>query len=479
MDGVCPRIPGKLRPDVRILMTQPDRYEMDATRVTRRAWLAGALPAAALGLTVPHADEPGWGTVPSILANIRPPQFPRREFDIGRFGAKADGFTDATGAIGGAIEKCSAAGGGTVIVPPGRYLTGPLHLRSNVHLRVDEGATLLFSPERTRYLPCVFTRFEGVECMNWSPMIYALDQENIAITGRGTLDAQGAAWHAMNKESSASRRALLRMAADGVPVAKRVFGEGHKLRPNFVQFYRCRNLLIEGVTLRNSPMWSLHLVLSRNIVARGITIQTTGPNTDGIDPESCSDVLIEGCRFNTQDDGIAIKSGRNHDGRRIDIPSQNIVIRNCRFENIRRNLFAIGSEVSGGVRNVFVEKCQLSRGLRGIFIKSNSARGGILENLFFRDLEISDVRQPVVRIGMDYGGEKGTYPPVFRNFHFENIRAQRAGVPLEIVGLPESPVENVAFRRCDFQEITGPNRIQGARGLKFDRVTINGQEAAL
>jgi polygalacturonase len=315
--------------------------------------------------------------------------------------------------------------------------------------------------------------------MNWSPMVYALEQENIAITGRGTLDAQGASWHAMNKESRASRRLLLGMAAEGVPVEKRTFGEGHNLRPNFVQFYRCRNLLMEGLTLQNSPMWTLHFVLSRNITARGLTIRTRGPNTDGIDPESCSDVLIEECGFHTQDDGIAIKSGRNHDGRRINVPSQDIVIRNCRFEKISRNLFAIGSEVSGGVRNVYMEKCRLSSGLRGIFIKSNSARGGAVENLFFRDLEFESVREPVIRIGMDYGGEKGSFPPVFRNFHFEKIRARRAGWALEIAGLAGSPVENVTLRRCDFQEMSGPNRIQGACGLEIDGVTINGREAAL
>lgn len=444
---------------------------------TRRQWLAGALPAPALMLRAAGEEQRGWGAVSGILSRIRRPRFPARQFDIVKFGAKPDGIADATVAIRNAIEACSRAGGGTVIVPSGRFLTGPLHLRSNVHLRLEEGARVLFSPERSRYLPVVFTRFEGTECMNWSPMVYAFEQENIAITGSGTLDAQGGAWHPMNRESRASRRALLRMAAEGVPVNQRVFGEGHNLRPNFVQFCRCRNLHMEGITLENSPMWTVHFVLSRNITARSVTIRSRGPNNDGIDPESCSDVLIEDCRFHTQDDGIAIKSGRNHDGRRLNVRSENIVIRNCTFEKISRNLFAIGSEVSGGVRNVFMEKCRLSSGLRGIFVKSNSARGGTVENLYFRDLEFADVRQPIVRIGMDYGGEKGAFPPVFRNFCFEDIRGKRAELAVEIAGLPESPVANVVFRKCTFDEIRGPNRIQNTRGLTFDGVSIDGREA--
>ncbi len=441
---------------------------MQTKTIGRRGFLAGTFSAGLFKPGSARAVESGWEKVPAILSRIAVPRFPAREFPITKFGAKGDGTTDCSAALRGAIDACSRAGGGTVRVPSGRFLTGPLHLKSNVHLRLDQGSTLVFSSERSKYLPVVFTRFEGTECMNWSPMIYAFEQENIAITGSGTLDGQGSAWREMNKESGADRKRLLQLAAEGVPVQQRVFGEGHNLRPNFIQLYRCRNLWLEGITLKNSPMWTVHLVLSRNITARNITIESMGPNNDGIDPESCSDVLIEDCRFHTQDDGIAIKSGRNHDGRRINVPSENIVIRNCLFENIHRNLFAIGSEVSGGVRNVFMEKCKLSHGLRGLYIKSNIARGGVVENLYFRDLEFEDVKEAFIRIGMDYGNEKGNLPPVFRNFHFENLRGKRAKLAVEIVGLPQSPVEQVSFSKCAFEEVTGPNRIEHARGLRIE-----------
>jgi polygalacturonase len=236
------------------------------------------------------ADDP-WIGATRILARIKPPVFPNRDFRIIDHGAVADGSTDATAAIRKAIEACHAAGGGRVVVPPGVFITGAIHLQSNVNLFLSEGATLKFSSDPAMYLPAVFTRFEGTECMNFSPLIYAFEQENIAITGTGVLDGSASdenwwKWArrpAPNTDPPARPdiRRLLDFGERGVPVAQRVFGAQHLLRPSFIQPYRCRNVLIEGISIRNSPMWEIHPVLSTNVTVRGVKISTHGPNNDG------------------------------------------------------------------------------------------------------------------------------------------------------------------------------------------------------
>lgn len=271
----------------------------------------------------------GWSQVPAILSRIKAPTFARRDFKITDYGAVADGKTDNTEAIRKAIAACNAAGGGRVVVTAGVFLTGAIHLKSNVNLHIAEGAALKFIPDPAKYLPVVHTRFEGTECMNYSPLIYAFEQENIAVTGKGALDGSASAenWWAWKRTGNADVRRLLEFNDKGTPVAERIFGEGYKLRPNFIQPYRSRNILVEGVTINNSPMWEIHPVLCTNVTVRGVTVVSHGPNNDGCNPESCRDVLIEECVFDTGDDCIAIKSGRNDDGRRIATPSENIIVR--------------------------------------------------------------------------------------------------------------------------------------------------------
>ena len=338
----------------------------------------GVFGAAPLRWLDHEADDP-WAQVPEILRRIKPPVFPKRDFDITRYGALGDGRTSCTEAFRKAIAACNNAGGGRVLVPRGAFLTGAIHLKSNVNLHVSQGATIKFSTNPLEYLPPVFTRFEGTECMNYSPFVYSFEQENIAITGQGTLDgsASDENWWAWARRRPGGSDALARadmtrlkeLAERGVAVAERIFGERHYLRPNFIQPYRSKNVLIEGVRIINSPMWEIHPVLCTNVTIANVNINSHGPNNDGCDPESCSDVLIKNCDFNTGDDCIAIKSGRNADGRRLHVPSQNIVIQECRMRDGHGGV-TIGSEISGGVRNVFAENCrmdspQLDHGLRG------------------------------------------------------------------------------------------------------------------
>ncbi|HKJ90539.1 MAG TPA: glycoside hydrolase family 28 protein, partial [Oceanipulchritudo sp.] len=343
--------------------------------------------------------EASWDEVPSILERIEAPTFPDRTFPITGFGAVADDQHSDGEAIRKAIAACHAAGGGTVLVAGGTFHSGAIHLRSNVNLHIAEDATIQFSTDAEDYLPLVRTRYEGSELMNISPLIYAFEEENIAITGKGTLDggAEEDTWWGWDWEKEKNRIGweskfkLLDMNDKGIPVEERVFGIGSYLRPNFVQPFRCRNVLIEGVTIVRSPMWVLHPLECENVTVRDVTVSSHGPNNDGCNPESSRFVLIEGCTFDTGDDCIAIKSGKNNDGRRLGLPSENIVIRNNRMKDGHGGV-VLGSEVSGDIRNVFVENClmdspRLDRALR---FKSNTVRGGVVENIYMRDVEVGD-----------------------------------------------------------------------------------------
>ena len=430
----------------------------------------------------PAAADP-WARLPEILARIQPPSFPDREFPITDFGAVPDGSTDATGALRAAIAACSAAGGGRVIVPPGEFVTGALRLLSNVNLHVAAGATLRFSTDPARYLPVVFTRWEGIELMNYSPLIYAFGESNVAVTGGGTLDGGGDAthwwpWKARTGPESQKpdRDSLFRQAEEGVPPEQRVYGAGHYLRPPFLQTYRCRNVLIEGVTIRNSPFWVIHPVLSSNVTVRGVSILSLGPNSDGCDPESSTDVLIEDTHFDTGDDCIAIKSGRNADGRRLAAPSERIVVRNCRMRAGHGGV-TIGSEVSGGVRDVFAERNVMSSPdlERGLRIKTNAARGGVVENVFMRDTEIGEVGSAIdVTLRYMLGDETSAlaFVPVVRNVLVERLTVERAELALSIVGIEGAPVGGVVVRDSVFRTVAQGNRLADAGTVVLDGVTL-------
>ena len=447
---------------------------------------------AAVEQTDAAASTDPWEAVPAILEQIVAPSFPDREFLVTNYGAIADGSSMNTEAFKRAIEACSQAGGGRVVVPEGRYLTGPIYLESNVNLHLQKGARLLFSTKPQDYLPLVFTRWEGVELMNYSPLIYAFEEKNIAVTGEGVLDGQADEtnwWPWKGKKEygwkegmphqnlEANRKSLFDMAERGVPVAERKFGEGHYLRPQFVQPYRCENVLIQGVTIVNSPMWILNPVLCRNVTIDGVTVESQGPNSDGCDPESCNGVLIKNCFFNTGDDCIAIKSGRNADGRRINVPSENIIIQNCTMANGHGGV-VIGSEISGGVRNVFAENCTMNSPLldRALRIKTSSMRGGIVENVYLRDIEVGQVAEQVIRVNMFYE-DSGAYVPTVRNIEVRNMTVENGGdVGVLLEGYEQSPVQNVRLYNVKIKSVKEPFVFSNVEDLYFEDVIINGKE---
>lgn len=432
------------------------------------AFLVCVVPSAA---SMSAEKASGWASVAEIIARINEPVFAKRDFAITDFGGLADGETDCKAALEKAFAACSRAGGGRVVVPAGEWiLRGPIHLPSNVNLHLAKGATVRFSIDPNDYLPVVHTRFEGNEVLNFSPLIYAYKQDNIAITGTGTFDGQAGknVWWDWKTSGGNDSETLRQMGEDGVAAEDRRFGAGHRLRPNFVQPYGCRNVLIEGVTFVNSPMWVLNPVLCQNVTIRGVTITSHGPNNDGCDPESCRDVLIEKCTFDTGDDCIAIKSGRNADGRRLGVPSENIIVRGCQMKDGHGGI-VLGSEMSGGIRNVFVEDCEMgSPNLeRAVRLKSNSARGGYLENLFVRNLKVAQVKESVVRINLQYDKDRGNHYPVVRNIELQNITCEKSKRPFYLVGLPNSKISNVLVENCTFQNAVQPSVFEHLEDLRL------------
>lgn len=465
------------------------------TSINRRTFVVGAGAAAlAASSKLPAAMSSGeaWERAADIARNVRPPTFADRVFDIKKFGAVADGTTLNTTMIAKAIDACASSGGGRVLVPAGKFLTGAIHLKSNVELHVAEGATLCFDTNPASY-PIVFTRWEGMELMNYSPLIYAFEQKNIAVTGKGTLEGQGSSKHwwpwkgrwggtidhgwtdGMPTQLKA-RTELFNMAEANVPVAKRVFGDGSYLRPPFIQPYRCENVLIEGVRLRNSPFWNIHPVLCRNVTIRGVDVFGHGPNNDGIDPESVDHMLIEDCSFDNGDDCIAVNSGRNADGRRLNVPSQNILIRNCRMKAGHGGV-VVGSQISGGARWVFTEHCHMDSPdlWYAIRFKNNALRGGLLENFYYRDLDVGQVGRAAITCDFNYEeGPNGAFIPQLRNVVVERMRVAKAGRVLDSQGLPQAPVNDITLRDCEFNQVTMPSIAKHTRSVHLDNVRVNG-----
>lgn len=424
--------------------------------------------------TAGSKGEHGWEQSPKILAAIRDPTFPEKKFNVLDYGAISDGTHDSKAAIDEAILDCAKLGGGTVLFPKGDYLIqGPVHLENNIRLHLEEGAILLFGDNPDDYLPEVLTSWEGTRLYNYSPFIYAMGKSNIAITGSGVID--GTASHVFNnwRPNQVPDQTLLRhMNNADTPLSERIFGDGHFLRPHLIQFYACENVLIDGVTILDAPFWCVHMVFSQNITIRNVTFNSQQLNNDGIDIESSEYVLIENIRFNNNDDNIAIKAGRDLEGRKLQKPSRNIIVRNCSFQG--HNALAIGSEMSGGVYNVFVENCTSEGDVRnGIYLKSNKDRGGKIADTYMRNISFVNVNT-LIRIEPDYKGEGALHPPVFENIFLENISTQNAAeYGIYIMGSAESPVRNVLLKDIRINRASTSTLIKYATGVNMSNVQIN------
>lgn len=441
----------------------------------------------------PESFEADWSKMESIIKSVKEPIFKDKIYLISDFGAVADGKSDNTQVFKKAIETCSENGGGIVSVPAGKYFTGPIHLENNVNLHLEEGSEILFSTKSADY-PIVHTSFEGTELMNYSPLIYAYQKKNIAVTGKGTINGQATTknwWSWAGSKSygwekgmpsqadSLNRFRLVESAEKGVAVADRVYGEGHYIRPSFVEFFDCKNVLLKDIKIVNAPFWVIHPIKSVNVIVDGVTVTSHGPNNDGCDPEYSKNVIIRNCSFNTGDDCIAIKSGRDADGRRVAISSENIVVQNCKMFDGHGGV-TIGSEISAGVSNVYVENCvmdspELDRAIR---IKTNTRRGGVVENVFVRNIKIGQVKESVLGIDMFYtvhGNQTGGFMPVIRNIVLENITVKNAGkYGILAKGYEKSPIQNILFKNVTMDKVESKYLLENVEKIQFINTKING-----
>ena len=453
--------------------------EIDRRTMLRLSALGVAAPVlAARPGSVRPARSPADAAADRIVASVRRPRFPRRHFRVTDFGAVGDGTTMNTAAFAAAIATCAGSGGGRVIVPAGTFLTGAIHLRSRVNLHVEDGATILFSQDPNDYLPVVFTRWQGIELMNYSPFIYSYGQRDVAVTGHGTLNGQADASHWWNWKplETPDFNALEAMADAGVPVSQRVFGSGHFLPPQMIQPFLTDGVLLEGVTVINSPFWHLNPNLCRNVTVEGLTISSTGPNTDGCDPESCDGVVVRNVTFDTGDDCMAIKAGRDSDGRRVNVPCQNVVVENCDFANGHGGI-TIGSEMTGGVRNVYARDLTMnSANLQaGHRIKTNTLRGGYVLNTNVYRVTAGTVGGPLLLIQGTYNGQTGDFPPDVTGITLADWTVDTCAGLWSIVGASAAdPVGTATLENIAITASTAANSAQNITDLVVDDVTVGG-----
>ena len=435
--------------------------------------------------------------VKQIEQRIQLPTIKAQKFVITAFGAKTSASAKVNqDAINRAIATASKKGGGEVIVPKGTWNTGAIRLQSHVNLVISDGATLKFAFDPKLY-PLVKTSWEGMGCWNYSPCIYAYRATDVALTGTGTVDGNGSndTWWPWNgnprfgykegvtKESQrlGSRAKLQKYAEDGVPEDERKFGMGYGLRPQLVNFVECERILVKDVMLVNSPFWVIHPLRSKSITVDGVKVYNNGPNGDGCDPEACSDVIIKNCLFHTGDDCIAIKSGRNNDGRLWNQPSENIIIRNCKMEDGHGGV-VIGSEISGGCRNVYAEDCEmdspdLDRVLR---IKTNNCRGGVIENINMRNVRVGQCGEAVLKINLDYESKEDCYrghQPIVRNVTMDNVTCKKSEYGVLMIGMNDADnIYDIHVNNCRFDGVEkDPVKITGkTHDIHFNNLFING-----
>lgn len=458
------------------------------------------------------------------LPFIYQPHFKKDTFDIRSFGAVNDGVTLNTKAINQAITACATKGGGTVLIPAGLWMTGPIVLQSKVELHAVQNALILFTPDRTQY-PLVRSSFEGVAAARCQSPITAEGLENIAITGKGVFQGSGHVWRPLKRSKLSDSEWKQHIAKGGVVspdgatwypsagalkasipnnIGKLINGAQiadfeeirDYLRPNMLRIVDCNNVLIDGVTFENSPAWTMHFVTSKHLTLKQVTVKNPwyGQNTDALDLESCANVLVDGCSFDTGDDGICIKSGRDEEGRKRGIPTENVIAMNTTVYHAHGG-FVVGSEMSGGARNLFVSNCNFIGTDIGLRFKTVRGRGGVVENVYAANINMMDIPGEAISFDMYYAakdpvpqaGEVRELPkveilpvteatPVFRKFYINNIVCNGAAKAVFIRGIPEMPVQDVVFKNMVLKTKKGIECTE-ATGIQFNQVNILPAEA--
>jgi len=410
--------------------------------------------------------------------------YPDKDFRITDYGAIEGGESDNTNAIAEAIKACNEAGGGRVIIPSGIWLTNAIHFKSNVNLHLEEGAILSFSDNPANYLPAVMTSWEGMECYNYSPLLYAFECENIAITGTGTLQPKMDTWKIWFKRPKPHMDALKElytMASTDIPVEQRQMAVGeNNLRPHLIHFNRCKNVLLDSFKIRESPFWTIHLYMCDGGVVRNLDVKAHGHNNDGVDLEMTRNFLIENCTFDQGDDAVVIKAGRNRDAWRLNTPCENIVIRNCTILE-GHTLLGIGSELSGGIRNIYMHDCAAPKSVhRFFFIKTNHRRGGFVENIFMKNVK-SGKTQRVLEIDTEVLYQWKDLVPTYETrltriegIHLENVTCKEADAIYELKGNEKLLIKDIEIKNVHVDKVNKfIKKVENTEGVMEENVTYN------
>ena len=416
--------------------------------------------------------------------NPRLPEIPDYTVNVLDFGAVADDKTLNTGAFARAIEDCACRGGGQVVVPAGKWLTGAIHMKSNIELHLEEGCCLQFTGEKSAYLPVVYTSFEGIRCYNYSPLIYGYQLHDVAVTGKGVIDGNGAEWWEWKQNDTGVNDIYIACMND-TPVETRVYGEERfGLRPCLLQMAECENVLLEGITLKNSPFWTVHPVWCKDVTIRRLTLDNPfdSPNTDSINVESCDTVLVEECNIlGGGDDIYTLKAGRGPDGWAVGKPCQNVLIRNCRASNVRGGGIVIGSEMSGGVKNIFVQDCMFENIMNGIKIKSKKGRGGYVKNIHYQNIKAENVRYGIhfgVRYAWDdqFSGNDLTAMPEIGDIFVTNYYCKKAEHAIVLEGEDGCMLKNIHLNNVTMHDVEEALAAEYVESLSVENICLKKSE---
>lgn len=410
--------------------------------------------------------------------------FPKKDFPITRYGAKPGNVKATTEAFAKAMAACNKAGGGRVVVPAGEWLTGPIHFKSQCNLFLSEGAKVVFEDDLSLYYPAVQTSWEGAECMNISPLLYAFECENIAISGPGMLAPKMDFWRTWFKRPDShiqATRQLYAMCSTQVPVEDRhMEREGVQMRPHLIHFNRCTNIQLDGFKIRESPFWTIHTYMCRDVWAHDLDVYAHGHNNDGIDLEMTQHALVENCRFDQGDDAVVLKAGRNQDGWAADMPTQDIVVRNCQVVQ-GHCLLGIGSEMAGGVRRVYMHDCHSSdRVYRLFYLKTNHRRGGFIEDITVEKVSATHMLR-VFEIDTDVLYQWRDIVPTFetritriRNISIRHAEAEQADAVYELRGDKRNPIDGVNIEDIHVKYLTKfHNNVEFVKNLNVKDITID------